>query len=209
MTRLEFRSRIFACLLAALAGFVDAVGFIRSGGFFVSFMSGNSTRLGVGVVQRLHDALLAAGLVITFVVGVIVGSLIGHVAGRRRGVVVLTWIAALLALAAYLDSHAQMLAALCVLALGMGAVNTVFERGGEVRFGITYVTGGLVRAGTGIASNILGRADREWPAYLLLWSFFVCGTIAGALAYGPPPNQTLVAGAVAALLLALISLRLK
>ena len=41
MTRLELRSRIFACLLAALAGFVDAIGFIRSGGFFVSFMSGN------------------------------------------------------------------------------------------------------------------------------------------------------------------------
>lgn len=209
MTRLEFRSRIFACLLAALAGFVDAVGFIRSGGFFVSFMSGNSTRLGVGIVQRLHDALLASGLVVTFVAGVIVGSLIGHAAGRRRGVVVLTWIAALLALAAYLDSHGRVLAALGVLALGMGAVNTVFERAGEVRFGITYVTGGLVRAGTGIASSILGRADREWPAYFMLWAFFVAGTIAGALAYGPPPNLTLAAAAAAAFLLALVSLRLK
>jgi uncharacterized membrane protein YoaK (UPF0700 family) len=209
MTRLEIRSRIFACLLAALAGFVDAVGFIRSGGFFVSFMSGNSTRLGVGIVQRLHDALLAAGLVISFVIGVILGSLIGNAGGRHRGVVVLTSIAALLALAAYLDSHNYMLGALGVRALGMGAVNTVFERGGEVRFGITYVTGGLVRAGTGIASNILGQTDREWPAYLLLWAFFVSGTIAGALAYGPPPNQTLAAAAVAAFLLALASVRLK
>jgi uncharacterized membrane protein YoaK (UPF0700 family) len=33
MTKLEIRSRVFACLLAALAGFIDAVGFIRSGGF--------------------------------------------------------------------------------------------------------------------------------------------------------------------------------
>lgn len=209
MTRLEFRSRIFACLLAALAGFVDAVGFIRSGGFFVSFMSGNSTRLGVGIVQRLHDALLASGLVVTFVAGVIIGSLIGHFAGRRRGVVVLTWIAALLALAAWLDGNGRMLAALGALALGMGAVNTVFERGGEVRFGITYVTGGLVRAGTGIASGILGRADREWPSYLLLWAFFVSGTIAGAVAYGPPPNQTLAAAAAFAFILAIASVRLK
>jgi uncharacterized membrane protein YoaK (UPF0700 family) len=33
MTRLESRARLFACLLAALAGFIDAIGFIRSGGF--------------------------------------------------------------------------------------------------------------------------------------------------------------------------------
>ena len=37
---------------SALAGFVDAVAFIQSGGFFVSFMSGNSTRMAVGFVQN-------------------------------------------------------------------------------------------------------------------------------------------------------------
>ena len=209
MTRLELRSRIFACLLAALAGFVDAIGFIRSGGFFVSFMSGNSTRLGVGLAHRLHDGLLAAGLVAAFVCGVVFGSLCGDAARERRAAVVLGSVAALLAVAGWLDSSGRMLLALVFMALAMGAVNTVLERGGEVRVGVTYMTGSLVRAGTGIASRILGRGDREWISYLLLWAAFVAGIIVGALAYGPPPNLTLISAAVAALILAAFSLRSK
>ena len=209
MTRLEVRSRIFACLLAALAGFVDAIGFIRSGGFFVSFMSGNSTRLGVGIAHRVHDGLLAFGLVAAFVCGVVLGSLCGEAARDRRPPVVLGCVAALLAAAAWLDGNGRMLLALGFLALAMGAVNTVFERGGEVRVGVTYMTGSLVRAGTGIASTIIGRGDKQWLPYVLLWAAFVAGTIGGAVAYGPPPNLTLSAAAVAALALAALSLRLR
>ncbi|MBU2342478.1 MAG: DUF1275 family protein, partial [Alphaproteobacteria bacterium] len=33
--------------LAGLAGLVDATGFVVAGGYFTSFMSGNTTRLGV------------------------------------------------------------------------------------------------------------------------------------------------------------------
>lgn len=208
MTRLQFRSRIFACLLAALAGFVDAVGFIRSGGFFVSFMSGNSTRLGVGIAHRIPDGLLACMLVAAFVAGVVLGSLVGEAARSRRAPVVLGSVAALLGASAYLDAHAALLPGLATLALAMGAVNTVFEQGGEVRVGVTYMTGGLVRAGIGIASAIRGRGGKDWLNYLLLWIAFVAGTIAGAAAYGPPPNLTLAAAAVTALVLALVSLRL-
>ena len=37
-----------AVVLVALAGFVDAVGFLVLGGLFVSFMSGNSTQFAIG-----------------------------------------------------------------------------------------------------------------------------------------------------------------
>ncbi|MFN9499121.1 MAG: DUF1275 family protein [Erythrobacteraceae bacterium] len=33
--------------LAGLAGLVDATGFVVAGGYFTSFMSGNTTRMGV------------------------------------------------------------------------------------------------------------------------------------------------------------------
>jgi uncharacterized membrane protein YoaK (UPF0700 family) len=209
MTRLESRARLFACLLAALAGFVDAIGFIRSGGFFVSFMSGNSTRLGVGIANHLSDGLVACYLVVSFVGGVVFGSLAGEAAGARRPAVALASVAALLGAAAYLGGAERTLTALACLALAMGAVNTVFEREGEVRFGVTYMTGGLVRVGTGIASAIRGRGAWAWLNNLLLWVTFVGGAVAGAKAYGPPPNLTLTAAALFALALAAMSLRLK
>lgn len=209
MNRVEIPHRIFACSLAGLAGFTDAIGFIRSGGFFVSFMSGNSTRLGVGLAQRSHAAALAGLLICTFLLGVIAGSLLGGRARAHRAAIILASVAVLLAAAAYLNDAGGALLSLVVLAFAMGAENTVFELGGDVRVGLTYITGDLVRAGSGIASSILGRNDDAWPSYLLLWGAFLCGTIVGAIACGPPPNLSLWAASAAALLLALGALRLK
>ena len=48
--------------LAGVAGYVDAVGLIETRGSFVSFMSGNTTRLGVGIASLSPAAATAAGL---------------------------------------------------------------------------------------------------------------------------------------------------
>ena len=53
---------MLAIALAAQAGFIDALGFLKLGGLFVSFMSGNSTRLGVGLATGASVAGMAAGL---------------------------------------------------------------------------------------------------------------------------------------------------
>ena len=210
MTRLESRARLFACLLSALAGFVDAVGFIRSGGFFVSFMSGNSTRLAVGGVRALHDAAVAGGLILCFLAGVIAGALLGSRFDRRRPAAVLLLIAALLAAAALLESRGAFAVALALLAFAMGAENAVFEQGGEVRIGLTYMTGSLVRVGNGIAGAILGRpgGGSGWFGYLLLWLGFVAGAVLGALSYGSGNSATLWGASGVALVLAGVSSRL-
>jgi uncharacterized membrane protein YoaK (UPF0700 family) len=43
----EVRGLVLAGWLAALAGIVDAIGYLHLGGLFVSYMSGNSTQLAV------------------------------------------------------------------------------------------------------------------------------------------------------------------
>lgn len=74
-----------ACALSGLAGYVDGIGFIHLGGLFVSFMSGNSTRLGVMIAEmNWWKTLEAVRLIAMFVVGAGLGSLIGRRRGRHR-----------------------------------------------------------------------------------------------------------------------------
>jgi uncharacterized membrane protein YoaK (UPF0700 family) len=95
------RNIALACTLSALAGYVDGIGFIHLGGLFVSFMSGNSTRLGVSLAQgHWSNAAEAIGLILLFVMGAACGSLIVLGGGARRQPWVLLAEASLLALAA-------------------------------------------------------------------------------------------------------------
>lgn len=208
MNRYQKRARLFAATLSTLAGFVDAIGFVESGGFFVSFMSGNSTRLGVGLAGSLSHAALAGGIILAFVAGVAGGSLVGHAAGERRAGAVLFAIAVLLLAAATFGLGGWPVSALGLTALAMGAENAIFEREGEVRIGLTYMTGSLVRAGQGLAGMVLGRPAGAWPWYMVLWGGFVAGVAAGAAVYPAAGLSALFAAAGLALALALVANRL-
>ena len=187
MTRLDRKARIFAISLTALAGMVDAVGFLASGGFFLSFMSGNSTQLSVGLASDQSYVTMVALLLLSFVSGVTGGSLIGRngaLAATKRQAIILAIIAALLFSAPFLADNGLLLIALCFAAFCMGAENTLFERQGSVSFGLTYMTGALVKVGQGLATMLSGGERLAWLPYLLLWLGLVCGAAAGALLFG-------------------------
>ena len=181
MTRYDRRLRVFAMCLSALAGFVDATGFVLSSGFFVSFMSGNSTRLAVGLAEGSGAILVAGGLIASFVVGVVAGSLVASSRGERRKPAVVAFATLALVVAAALESAGLTGASLAVLALAMGVLNNVFLRNGEVSIGVTYMTGTLVRLGQRIAASLRGEAGTEWLPYLMLWMSLVAGASVGAL----------------------------
>jgi uncharacterized membrane protein YoaK (UPF0700 family) len=42
-----------ACALNAFAGYIDGIGYIHLGSLFISFMSGNATRLGVSAAAAV------------------------------------------------------------------------------------------------------------------------------------------------------------
>jgi uncharacterized membrane protein YoaK (UPF0700 family) len=85
-TMLDSRRNIaLASALSALAGYVDGIGYLHLGGLFVSFMSGNSTRMGVSLAQgHWLDAAEAFGLIALFVIGAAAGSLIVLGRGANR-----------------------------------------------------------------------------------------------------------------------------
>jgi uncharacterized membrane protein YoaK (UPF0700 family) len=95
------RNVALACALSALAGYVDGIGFLHLGGLFVSFMSGNSTRMGVSLAEgHWTSAAEAFGLIVLFVIGAAAGSLIVLGRGINRQPWVLLAEAVLLAAAA-------------------------------------------------------------------------------------------------------------
>ena len=76
MHRYDPARRKLALGLAFLAGAVDATGFIRTGGYFASFMSGNTTRLGLHIAGQPSIAYIPFALICGFVTGVVLGSLL-------------------------------------------------------------------------------------------------------------------------------------
>lgn len=190
-----------AIALAALAGMIDVVAFLALGGFFASFMSGNSTRLAIGIGGNLSDAMLAASLILAFVGGVIGASLLARSAGPQRTVRLLALVAALVLLCAAIAKPYQA-TQLLLLAAAMGAMNCIYERDGEVSVGLTYMTGTLVRLGQGFARWLMreGGVD-DWARHGLLWAGFLGGGMIGVGLYWRIGLATLfVAGLVAAAL---------
>lgn len=183
MTRYDKRVQALAVGLSALAGYVDAIGFIELGGFFVSFMSGNSTRLGVGLIERSRDAAVAGGLIAVFVLGVMSGSLTGKFAGNHRRPVVLLLVATLLTAAAACAAGGATAIAIVAMVLAMGAENAVFEQDGELHIGLTYMTGTLVKFGQRLAAALTGGNRLAWVPFALLWAGLVGGAVAGAATY--------------------------
>jgi uncharacterized membrane protein YoaK (UPF0700 family) len=208
VTRYDKRIWLLAAALSALAGFVDAIGFIELGGFFVSFMSGNSTRLGVGLVETIAAAGLAASLVASFVFGVIAGALVARRTRRHRGAIVLGLVTMLLAGAAALGQFGLPRLAVLLMAAAMGAENAIFEREGEVSIGLTYMTGTLVKLGQRAAATLLGGPPWQWLPYLLLWIGLVAGVALGAAVHAAVGFKALWGAAAAAALFVPITARL-
>ena len=179
MTRYDRRVQALAVGLSMLAGYVDATGFMATRGYFVAFMSGNSTRLAVGLSSESGEAAFAAGLIAVFVAGVVVGTLVGNAATRRRPVV-LALVTALLAAAAVLAGAGATRAAIVAMGLAMGAENATFEHQGDLHIGLTYMTGTLVKAGQRIAAALAGGDPLAWVPFVLMWAGLVAGAVSAA-----------------------------
>jgi len=200
------RNLLLACALSALAGFVDGIGFLHLGGLFVSFMSGNSTRMGVSLAEaRWDEAMSALGLIGLFVAGAAGGSLI---MGRRSlhvQSILLLVEGSLLAMATLFHLTEVPFGAVACIVLAMGLENAAFQIKGGGGLGLTYVTGALVKVGQGLASALTGGPRFGWVLNLLLWVALVAGSALGAWAYLQVGLIAIGGGAVFALLLAIFA----
>lgn len=169
--------------LSGVAGYVDAIGFIDTGGLFVSFMSGNSTQAGVLAFEEgAGAAVLPLLLVAAFVVGVTVAAVAGGY-GRRRTLPVLVSTVSLALSVVLIFAGAAGTWWFLALAFAMGGLNTLYLTEGRARVAITYATGTLVSLGLGLAALFSGRSRTAWVRPFLLWGSLAGGAVVGALAH--------------------------
>lgn len=202
MIRYDKRYRQLALCLAFLAGFVDAIGFMKSGGLFVSFMSGNSTRMAIGITDAARASLSAASLIGLFVLAVFLSALLSDkITFAHRKVTALACVALLLFAAALFQSFDWTLPTVGMLCMAMGAANSTFRRDGEVTVGVTYMTGTLVKLGHRLADAATGGDRAAWQPYFFLWLALVSGGILGATSFAWAPHGSIWASFILALLL--------
>lgn len=198
MTTSEYSRRnreLLAICLAAIAGYVDAYGFLTFS-TFVSFMSGNTTRAGIKLGEHAYAlALPAAAAILSFIAGVIAGTLLTNSRTPHARRILYLTIAALLALniGASHSASAVIYLGIAMLSFTMGMMNTALSRVGRQTVNLTFVTGTLSQIGTHLTLAAkrapLKEGEGIWDTHLrrgimlmLVWLGFIAGAILGGIA---------------------------
>lgn len=208
MTKNDRQIAILAIWLLVLSGYVDAVGFIYLGGFFLFSIGADTTLLGLGLAKGSAQAGFAAALIGIFVLGVMAGSLVLHRARHHPRAAVLMLVCILLLIAAGLSQFGITRGPVGFMALAMGAANSVFEQDDEKYGGLMSFTAPLARLGEEFA-RIDEGSGRGWLYYLFMWLGFVLGALAGAGVYKMVAMGAVWIAVAAAALLAFAAMKIE
>lgn len=188
---------IEAAVLTLVAGYIDAIGFIRLGGTYVANMSGNSVAIGIHSAQLswpdVSEKLLP---VLAYVVGLIGSRMIvdwGAAYDARRAAIPSLALEVIL-LVAFMSVHGR-LAGIALAALAMGIQVAAVTRFNKVTVYTAFVTGSLVKFADSLSEwiisltrhdedphdRVLAKKDAIW--FLSVWIAYVAGAIGGSVAY--------------------------
>jgi uncharacterized membrane protein YoaK (UPF0700 family) len=171
-----------AALLSLVAGYADAVGYLRFGAF-AGMMTGNAVFFAMAAMeaQPWHAAAYAA-IILSFLAGVVFSRMLLRLGSSP--VVPLTVTAATLVLCDALPNSW----AAPTLALAMGTQNSAVTRIAGIPINTVFITGNLQRLGEGLVQRLWpvraeGRSDAApIGLYAMIWLGYPLGAALGALA---------------------------
>jgi uncharacterized membrane protein YoaK (UPF0700 family) len=176
------RPVLFATLLTAVAGLLDAAAYIELNHLFVSFMSGNSTHLGMVLAKgTASDIPAVVVIIVAFVARASGGTWIADNAPRRQAASVLDAEILLLLVAIVLALLNYERLALALAATAMGMQNALHQVVSGADVGKTFVTGALFNLGQSIARDFRDGGVGRASSSLLSWLVFVGGATQGTL----------------------------
>lgn len=192
-----------AAMLAALAGLVDAIGFLAFGHVFLASPEVNATVVGTNLQGNYRLALFAGAMVLSFVGGVVLMTLLTHRIARFRRTVVLLATALTLAAAYGAFSAGVAFVPAILLAMAMGGAHCTFERDNPELQEALSPSAQIARFGEALAGGRAGANLRQLGLHASFWLAFVIGGLAGAGAWIAVDGAALVLAASIAGLLAL------
>lgn len=209
------RRTMMALFFSFVSGYVDGLGLFVLGDVFLSFMSGNSTRLGIQLVKGdLTQVMKYSSILIAFVGGAFLGDLLVSRIKKERLLVILSAEIVLLTMTmGFLQYTRATWLTFMPLTIAMGVQNHGQITINETILGKSYVSGQLFALGVAISKAFQGK--QYWSQCLLCglaWIFFILGGSTGAiLAIAADPGLAILflVLALAGLLLWLIVLEIR
>jgi uncharacterized membrane protein YoaK (UPF0700 family) len=171
-----------AAILAIVAGYADAVGFLAFGAF-AGAMTGNTVLLGIALAGMDFDAAAESAIIIaSFLVGVAASAVLG----RRLP---LAAIFAIEAVAIVVAALVGPLVAAPALAFAMGLQNATMTRFAGTSLNTVFLTGNLQKMMQDFIGRFTGstrppESEAVESAMIVgLWAAYLGGVVAGALAH--------------------------
>lgn len=194
----------FVVLLSFLAGMTDAIGFLRAGDF-LSFMSGNTTRLAIAIGEgHGGDVARLAAILLVFVAGNATGVVLVRATGERQWPLLMA-VTTVTSLVAGLAGAAPSPWSFLPLVFAMGMLNAAVDTVAGNPVGLTYVTGALSRFGKGLGRVLCGERRGGFLVQMLPWIGMLTGAVTGVFLLQAWQEAAIWAIGATALLLTLVS----
>ncbi len=173
-----------ALFFSFVSGYVNGLGLLVLGDVFLSFMSGNSTRLGIQLAKGDMGAMFKYGSVlVAFIAGAFIGDLLVSVIKKERLLVIVGAEIILLCLTLLLlQSRPVSWVTFLPLTVAMGVQNHAQITVKDTVLGKSYVSGQLFALGVALSKACQGK--QYWSQSLICglgWLFFIVGGSAGTL----------------------------
>lgn len=161
-------------VLAAVAGYADAVSYVTLGGVFIANMTGSTVLLGLNLAQMSWLSALRAGLAIGgFALGVAVGAVIVEPVGRGEvwprsvtqalalEVGILILFSALGLILGTTAQHGPIYTLIVLAACAMGIQSVAVRTLGVADISTTYITGTWVGLLTGLSRYLRAEVESQ------------------------------------------------